>query len=289
MEIVSFVVLHYKDLDVTDICVRSILKMNHQDKIRIVVVDNDINECDEKREQLTQRYRRVHNITVLQIKENGGFSYANNIGYQYAREQLGASCIVVLNNDIEFIQKDFIDRLEKIENIGKYYVVGPDVVRQSTGEHQNPMDTNLRSKDEVKNTIRNNQFALKYYDIMYPFLMAMFRYQEKKNAIKRKHHLDYFKEFQEEVILFGACLIFMPCFVHKEVKAFFPETPFYYEEYILGKRCKDNNYNVLYCPELIVKHESGSATKKNFSQEKNRLKFVMEMTLKSSSIYCDML
>ena len=42
MEYVSFVILHYKDYSVTDTCVRSILAMEQQERIRIVIVDNDI-------------------------------------------------------------------------------------------------------------------------------------------------------------------------------------------------------------------------------------------------------
>ena len=91
---------------------------------------------------------------VLQIKENGGFSYANNQGYQYAREHFGKSYIIVLNNDIEFTQKDFISRLEKSYVNNQCYVLGPDVTRQSTGEHQNPMDTRLRTKEEAEYTIK---------------------------------------------------------------------------------------------------------------------------------------
>lgn len=42
MEYISFVILHYKDYSVTDTCVRSILAMEQQERIRIVIVDNDI-------------------------------------------------------------------------------------------------------------------------------------------------------------------------------------------------------------------------------------------------------
>ena len=62
---------------------------------------------------LLQKYQENSRIKVLQIKENGGFSYANNQGYQYAREHFGKSYNVVLNNDIEFTKKDFISRLEQ--------------------------------------------------------------------------------------------------------------------------------------------------------------------------------
>ena len=46
MNIVSFVILHYKDAEVTDACIQSILAMEQQERIRIVVVDNDIEEKD---------------------------------------------------------------------------------------------------------------------------------------------------------------------------------------------------------------------------------------------------
>ena len=113
MEYVSFVILHYKDYSVTDTCVRSILAMEQQERIRIVIVDNDIQKKEKDRQELLQKYQGNSRIKVLQIKENGGFSYANNQGDQYAREHFGKSYIIVLNNDIEFTQKDFISRLEK--------------------------------------------------------------------------------------------------------------------------------------------------------------------------------
>ena len=42
MDYISFVILHYKDIKVTDTCVQSILAMEQQERIRIVIVDNDI-------------------------------------------------------------------------------------------------------------------------------------------------------------------------------------------------------------------------------------------------------
>ena len=126
MEYVSFVILHYKDYSVTDTCVRSILAMEQQERIRIVVVDNDIQKKEKDRQELLQKYQGNSRIKVLQIKENGGFSYANNQGYQYAREHFGKSYIIVLNNDIEFTQKDFISRLEKSYVNNQCYVLGPD-------------------------------------------------------------------------------------------------------------------------------------------------------------------
>ena len=89
MEYVSFVILHYKDYSVTDTCVQSILAMEQQERIRIVVVDNDIQKKEEDRQELLQKYQGNSRIKVLQIKENGGFSYANNQGISTPENILG--------------------------------------------------------------------------------------------------------------------------------------------------------------------------------------------------------
>ena len=147
---------------------------------RIVVVDNDIRRKKKRiGRNCSKKYQGNSRIKVLQIKENGGFSYANNQGYQYAREHFGKSYIIVLNNDIEFTQKDFISRLEKSYVNNQCYVLGPDVIRQSTGEHQNPMDTRLRTKEEAEYTIKMNRLALRFYPVMYPVVYHMLQKAEK--------------------------------------------------------------------------------------------------------------
>lgn len=285
MKIVGFVILHYKDWKVTDECVQSILKMQDQERIRIVIVDNDIHESEQKRQEAVRRYNVYPSITVLQIKENGGFSYANNQGYRYAREKLGADCILVLNNDIKFEQKDFLERLDKSHEKNPCHVLGPDVIRQSTGEHQNPMDTRIRTREEADYTIRANRKALKYYSLLYPLLYWNNKRNEKKKTLSRQENAGYYRTVQEDIVPFGACLIFTPLFVEKEKEAFTPETQFYYEEYILTYRCQKSRYRIVYDPALQVLHESGTATKKSFGSEKKRLRFTMERVADACEVY----
>ena len=73
MEYVSFVILHYKDYSVTDTCVRSILAMEQQERIRIVIVDNDIQKSEKDRKELSLKYQENSQIKILQIK--GGWDY----------------------------------------------------------------------------------------------------------------------------------------------------------------------------------------------------------------------
>lgn len=59
MEYVSFVILHYKDYSVTDTCVRSILAMEQQERIRIVIVDNDIQKKEKDRQDCSKNIRGI--------------------------------------------------------------------------------------------------------------------------------------------------------------------------------------------------------------------------------------
>lgn len=286
MEIVSFVILHYKDWKVTDSCVRSILKMDDpMEQIRIVIADNDIMESIEKRRKLQMHYRKDSRIDVLTIKENGGFSYANNKGYLYAKEMQNASYIILLNNDIEFLQKDFLKRLDASCEKHPCHVLGPDVLRQSTGEHQNPLDTRLRTKEEAEFTVRMNRLALKFYPLVYPFLCWKLKHDEKVELKQKEERGVFFETVQENIVPFGACLIFTPDFVRQEKQVFLPETRFFYEEYILMNRCLKKGYRTVYDPTIKVCHKSGAATKSTFRNERKRMRFMLERTKEAAEIY----
>ena len=71
--IVSFIILHYKDIKSTDACVRSILQMDGRDYIRIVIVDNDIRATEEERRKLAERYKKYSAIDVVSVREKRRF------------------------------------------------------------------------------------------------------------------------------------------------------------------------------------------------------------------------
>ncbi len=288
MCIVSFVILHYKDYESTDRCVQSVLWMECQERVRIVIVDNDIDKSPQERDRGMQRYRTYRNTAILRIEENGGFSYANNLGYAYAREKQKADFILLLNNDIEFLQPDFLRRLDAVCTENDCHVLGPDVVHGTTGEHQNPMDIRLRTEEEAAYTVRMNRRALRWYSLLYPLLywnnIRMRRAQTRKRLTG-----EACQSVQEDIIPCGACLIFTPEFVRQEEKALVPETRFFYEEYLLALRCRRKEYRIIYTPALQVLHESGAATRRSYHSEKQRLKFQMERTAEAAEIYLEAL
>ena len=282
MDRVAFVILHYGDIAVTRKCVNSILNMNQKEKLFIVVVDNEYLKDGDKRISEDSFGNEIPNLTIVKIIENGGFSYANNQGYLYARNTIKADCIVVVNNDIEFVQPDFIERLEESIEDSSFFVIGPKVIKASTGECQNPISLEERSIREVNKTIKKNTIALKCFTFAFPFLFL--RDKLFTSSFSREDKL-FFEKKHENVVLFGACLIFTPSFVEKETKAFEPETNFYYEEYILAHRCNIKKYGVLYDPSMVVLHEGGVATKTSYKDEKARMKFIMQNIVDSCLVY----
>lgn len=279
---ISFVILHYKDFATTKQCVQSILSMETSEKCEIVVVDNDVHEPEEKRKQLTDYYVNHTNIHVIRVKKDLGFSYANNVGYYYAKKKLGADCIIVTNNDITFIQKDFLIRLENIGS-DECHVISPDVIRASDGKHQSPIDTELRNRSQLLRTIRFHRFSLRHFKLTYPFIYFYMKQLDKKSA--RQERLSDYAQRQDNIVPFGACLIFTNAFVSREEKAFTPETKFYYEEYILARRCREKGYRIEYYPDLHVLHESGKATRSTYQSDKQRIRFIMKNTLQSAKKY----
>lgn len=276
---VGFVILHYGDVSVTASCIRSIQLMDGWRQTLIVVIDNEVGKKQEERVFTKEHLQTAPNIKVIQNMGIGGFSEANNLGYCYARNE-GCDFILVLNNDTTFPQKDFLAKMEAAYRERECHVMAPDVIRASNGEHQNPMDTRIRTEKEAAYTVRMNQAALTLFPLAYPYLRHWERKQE-----ERKINIRGTDAALEDIVPFGACLIFTPAFVREQEKGFEPETLFFYEEYILALRCRRLGYLTRYTPSLKVLHESGAATKSTYRSGKAQTRFRLERTRDAAKIY----
>jgi len=280
---VSFVILHFGDIGVTCQCIESILNMEEQEKISIVLVDND--EKLQETYKKWDNYSAKNNIFILKMQKKLGFSEANNKGYQYAIDKIHPEFIVLCNNDIIFTQKDFVSILENCYDKEGFDLLGPEIRKTLTGEHQNPMDSRIRTYWEAWQTVFYNRLALLLYPLIYSFLL---KHQNKRNGIQEEKSAinnDYYSCKHENIVLCGACLIFSKKFIREEKKAFDPETQFYYEEYVLTLRCQQKQYKILYDPSLKVLHGTGAATETAYQEQKIRLKKQMKNIIQSCKIY----
>jgi len=101
MDKLAIILVNYNGIEYNINCINSILDSSFKN-FEIIVVDND------SKDGSVEELERVFNnkITLIKLNDNLGFSGANNIGIEYAKEN-NFDYIMLLNNDT-VIDKDMI-------------------------------------------------------------------------------------------------------------------------------------------------------------------------------------
>ena len=269
----AFIILHYNSYEATKVCVDSILGLDKQEGVKVIVIDNS--SANDSYKKLCETYSGTK-VELLQTEYNCGFSAANNIAYEYCKKKYDCDFVIFANNDLEFIQKDFVKRIYEEYQNSKFAVLGPDIYNPIIDTHQSPISYEMqRSKSQVKKTIIFNRLALTFFDLYYMF------FGKSRND---KPEIKDAGVYQENVIPLGACLVISKKLLKKKSVVFSPETFFYYEEYILADWCLKNNEKMVYQPAIKVKHYHGMATKTVGNAKQSEL-FRMKNIYNSSKIY----
>lgn len=269
----AFIILHYNSYEATKVCVDSILGLDKQECVKVIVIDNS--SANDSYKKLCETYSGTK-VELLQTEYNCGFSAANNIAYEYCKKKYDCDFVIFANNDLEFIQKDFVKRIYEEYQNSKFAVLGPDIYNPIIDTHQSPISYEMqRSKSQVKKTIIFNRLALTFFDLYYMF------FGKSRNG---KPEIKDAGVYQENVIPLGACLVISKKLLKKKSVVFSPETFFYYEEYILADWCLKNNEKMVYQPAIKVKHYHGMATKTVGNAKQSEL-FRMKNIYNSSKIY----
>ena len=269
----AFIILHYNSYEATKVCVDSILGLDKQECVKVIVIDNS--SANDSYKKLCETYSGTK-VELLQTEYNCGFSAANNIAYEYCKKKYDCDFVIFANNDLEFIQKDFVKRIYEEYQNSKFAVLGPDIYNPIIDTHQSPISYEMqRSKSQVKKTIIFNRLALTFFDLYYMF------FGKSRND---KPEIKDAGVYQENVIPLGACLVISKKLLKKKSVVFSTETFFYYEEYILADWCLKNNEKMVYQPAIKVKHYHGMATKTVGNAKQSEL-FRMKNIYNSSKIY----
>ena len=148
---VCFVILHYMALDETVQCVESILN-NIEGEKKVIVVDN----CSPNGTlaDLRARYETVPDVDVIGTDSNLGFARGNNFGYQYAVSSYDPDFAVVMNNDMEITQRDFIAQMVKSCREYGFAVMGPDIYSTKKKYHQNPQTRKMPTRKDLESSCR---------------------------------------------------------------------------------------------------------------------------------------
>lgn len=267
---VSFIILHYKNIKDTIECIESIKNING--KYNIIVVDN--NSTDKKEEKIIKKYCD----DFIKLNENLGFAKANNIGCKYAIDKYKPDYLVVSNNDIVIEDEDFIDKIDKEYKNSKFDMLGPKI-NTDNGQSVNPFPV-YKTKEEVINQINKTKKLIKIYNNV--LLRNLFNiYMNIKYKFKEKK-LVYNGENREcNVALHGCFIIFSKKYYEKYEDIFYNGTFLYHEEEFLYQRIIKDKLISIYEPSLEVFHKEGASLDFNYKNNYKKLIFKNNEIIKS--------
>lgn len=235
-------------------CISSLLKLNFKD-FYIIVVDNDSNDDSVTFIKNYILDNNILNAKCISSGRNGGFSFGNNVGINYALKDEKCQYIWLLNNDTEVDENSLSalkDHLESDARIGicgsvlRYYYER-DII-QAVGGLYNKY-TGFSS-----HVLHNKPFS--------------------KSLVNDKHHIDY---------VVGASMFLsrksLDC-VGLLSEDFF----LYCEEVDWCFRFKKFGYIVDYSPQSMVYHKEGAATLSGPKQSSLRNEYIDKIYLRSNLI-----
>lgn len=266
---VSFIILHYKNIDDTIECLEYLNK-NFNGSHYIVVDNNTLNDIDEKK-------INKYTFDVIKLSNNMGFAKANNIGINYAKNKYNSNYYVVMNNDVIINDKNFIDAIDKDYKKYDFDLLGTRI-ESPTGQSVNPFPV-IKDRNMLEYEIKKCKKLIKIYNSqLLTSLMNTYIYI--KHVLKKPKNPLNSEKLEFNVALHGCCIIFSKKYLEKFDYAFYNETFLFHEEEFLYQRLIKNNLISVYDPNITIFHKEGSSVKKenktkrlsNLFREKERLK-----------------
>lgn len=255
---VSFVILHYKNMNDTIECLESLKKFDKK-STSIIIVDN--NTLSESEFMVLKSYTD----DIIRNQENVGFAKGNNIGAEYAIKKYQPDFICVINSDTIINQSKFVNMIYDLYDKYNFDMLGPKILPEET-DSCNPFRV-YSTKEEVVERIKYTEKLIKIYkNKILRNLLAI--YIEVKSFFRKKKTITNGQMEEIGVALHGCALIFSRKYYEKFETIFYPHTFLFHEEEFLYLRCRQHNLVSLYSPRLEIIHKEGQSVAKEFNNKK---------------------
>lgn len=252
---IGILILNYNGWQDTINCIKSIEKHNTYD-IKYVVVDNaspQNNDCEQIEKFFANHFvddyvsikeketvESLPKATFIKAEKNNGYSQGNNIGLNYFYGDSEVDEILLINNDILFID-NIIPKLHKyLNDIEDAAIVSPLLLKKDEKE----IDYNCARLEYSINE------RIKYY------FFRSFHASSKKDTQRRMLLSNpelLKKDFFKIDLPSGSCMLFKKE-LYKSIGSFDPHTFLYYEEDILHEKILRINKNNYICPQCKCVH-----------------------------------
>ena len=272
----AFVILHYGDAAVTMEAIESIRSLDRGGRnVSVIVVDNA--SPNGTGEQVKKQIESLPDFYYIHNEENLGFARGNNVGFKYAKNELKANFIVLMNNDAVIESADFFALVEQDYSSEKFAVLGPSI-RTPVGKEQNPLRLKMLCGFRLKLTV-----AYLWVDLLATFLLI----SPMISCLLKKFPLKQTKQKRpalNNVELHGSFLICSPEYVGK-FDGLDDRTFMYCEEEFLFARCMFNNLKTRFNPAIHILHNEVENQKASILQQRKKWLFRVKNCLKSLKIY----
>lgn len=279
----AVIILNYNNVEDTIDCVKSVEKFNTA-PIKFVIVDNGSKRADAVsilddafKKTFLNRYKRFGEsdkvqklpyVSFIVSETNDGYACGNNKGLRFAKMDDDIDRILILNNDVLFVE-DIIPQLcqalEKLPNAG---IVSPILYKKD----MNGIDYNCARLNQT-----NWQIIFTYLFLYNDFFGIMSRYLNSQFILKKDQ--DSFKEEYLKIELpSGSCMLFEKSLMDT-IKLFDLQTFLYFEENILFKQLENKGLQNYLLTKLKCIHLGASSTTKVSNT------FIASTSLKSAAYY----
>lgn len=283
---VGFVILHYIATDETVKCVDSILQ-NVSGEKKIIIVDNF--SPNNSFEEIKTKYSGNEQVDVIQTDSNLGFAKGNNFGYKYTVEKYSPDFIVVMNNDMEIEQNEFIERIFESYEKNPFYIMGPDIYSTKKKYHQNPQTRKVLGREELQKKYR--KLRIKESLLFMVYLKAMIKgNRNSTDEEDDRSSLPFVNEIRKNVMLHGSCYVFSQKFIKEcPEECFYPGTFMYMEAEILYYQALRNGYEMIYDPSVTLLHHEDASTNATFKKSYKKSVFSIKCLRQSTKAFLDLM
>ncbi|MCA0991381.1 glycosyltransferase family 2 protein [Pseudalkalibacillus hwajinpoensis] len=237
---IGIIILNYVTWDETARCIESIFIKEKKSKYHIYLVDNASKvDAPQKIKDLLKDSR----VTLIENKENNGYSAGNNVGIKRAILD-GCKEILISNNDIIFTQNSIYEMKKYLDANKKVGIVGPKIFLPNGDIQMINMGVKTGLKEKYKYLLRKTIFAPLVGEFLREFCAT---------------DKDLTKPF--EVHSVSGCCFMMSEECAKAITPFDENTFLYQEELIIGMRMEKKGYKTVYLPASEITHAHGQSTK----------------------------
>lgn len=238
----AVIILNYNNYKDTINCIESVEKFNTS-PIKYIIIDNNStkNNCVERinkylQESFHDDYKCVNEgdqteklsyITFLLSKTNDGYAKGNNKGLKLAYNDPDIENILILNNDILFVEDIIPELINNLHNLKDAAIVSPILYKKDM--------INIDHTCARKALTLKQRFLL--YSLLFKDLFGIISKINNSNYLLYNKDLSSISPIIEIELPSGSCMLFNKLFF-KSIDSFDPNTFLYCEEDILYTKIK---------------------------------------------------